>query len=123
MQDTPKFMACAAAGLACQNVILSFFLVFCAACFLNSKTKLFLQCAIVTCFGSFLSQLVVKLQYVSAPLGICAFIIPILTRKELEEPVIIQSFIQQPPKQKQHVSTYNTVQRRTSPGVSLANLL
>lgn len=122
MQDAPKFMACAAAGLACQNVILSFFLVFCAACFLNSKTKLFLQCAIVTCFGSFLSQLVVKLQYASAPLGICAFIIPVLTRKEPEEPEIIQSFMKHTPP-KQPVKTKTTVQRRTSPGVSLANLL
>ena len=81
MRGVPELLACAAAGLACQNIVLSLFLVFCAACVLDTKTKLFVQGGFLTCIASIISELLPKARYMSMPLGICAFLLPALTPK------------------------------------------
>lgn len=72
---SPIMLACAAAGLACKSIVLSFFLVFCAACVLDVKTKTFAENAAVTCLTSGISQLVPYMQYASVPLGFLAFLV------------------------------------------------
>ena len=76
MANYPELLACTAAGLACKSVQLSFFLVFCAACVLDVKTKTFAQGSALTCLFSVVSQLEPKMQYLSLPVGLIAFLLP-----------------------------------------------
>ena len=80
MRGVSGLLACAAAGFACQNVLLSFFLVFCAACVFDTKAKLFAQGGLLTCATSTFSQIYPKAFYISLPLGLCAFILPVVAK-------------------------------------------
>ena len=80
MRGVSGLLACAAAGFACQNVLLSLFLVFCAACVFDTKAKLFAQGGLLTCVTSTFSQIYPKAFYASLPLGICAFILPVMAK-------------------------------------------
>lgn len=115
MRGVSGLLACAAAGFACQNILLSLFLVFCAACVLDTKAKLFAQGGVVTCIASSTSQVYPKAFYASLPLGICAFILPALaySTKQFKSQSPFKKTVYTPPE----------TQSIPSPTRSIANLL